>query len=409
MFVSTLIRGETRSTDNVSIPINYETGETSVFRSTVGKNVTEASALGIPAFAQAVKLISGTIGHLPLHYFKVDPTGEKVRATGDRLYRILHDRPNSVHTKFFFFNWLVSRLLIDGRAVALIMRDRRGVNGIIPLQWSKMKVTQSIVGKSLVRAYKYDEKVTYKASEILDFVLLPQADGCKHHAPIDLHRNAIGSIIAAEEYASALFEGGGVPPLKFTGTYSSAQSKDKAHDEVVESLKAGRNRNRNIVQIPTGYDLTPIGIDPAKQQLIEARQFQIAEVARIFNVPPALLHDLTHGTYSNVESQNLAYAQHTITPLIELIEQEMNLKLFDEHSAGESVEFNMDGLQRGALLDRMEAMTKAVFGTLLTPNEARALDNRPAKAGGDDLLIQSAMTKLGNGPIVAADDGAADK
>jgi hypothetical protein len=46
----------------------------------------------------------------------------------------------------------------------------------------------------------------------------------------------------------------------------------------------------------------------------------------------------------------------------------------------------------------MEGMTKAVQNALLTPNEGRALDNRPPLPNGDDLLIQGATVPLGSQP-----------
>jgi hypothetical protein len=49
---------------------------------------------------------------------------------------------------------------------------------------------------------------------------------------------------------------------------------------------------------------------------------------------------------------------------------------------------------RGDLKTRIEAIAKAVNSGLLTPNEGRALDNRPPMDGGDVLLIQGATVPL---------------
>jgi HK97 family phage portal protein len=133
--------------------------------------------------------------------------------------------------------------------------------------------------------------------------------------------------------------------------------------------------------------------------MIELRRFQISEASRIFNVAPALLFDLSTGTYSNVEQQSLSFATQTITPLVKLIEQELNLKLFGgnpntRQNTVNYVEFNVDALVRGDLKSRMEALARSVNAALLTPDEARALDNRPAMPGGDRLYIQGATVPL---------------
>ena len=79
---------------------------------------------------------------------------------------------------------------------------------------------------------------------------------------------------------------------------------------------------------------------------------------------------------------------------MKLIEQELNLKLFGKRNTSNFVEFNIDALVRGDLKSRMEALVRSVFGSIRTPNEARALDNLPPLPGGDQLYIQGATVPL---------------
>lgn len=43
-------------------------------------------------------------------------------------------------------------------------------------------------------------------------------------------------------------------------------------------------------------------------------------------------------------------------------------------------------------------LAQGIQNALLTPNEGRALDNRPPLDGGDDLLIQGATVPIGQQP-----------
>jgi hypothetical protein len=72
----------------------------------------------------------------------------------------------------------------------------------------------------------------------------------------------------------------------------------------------------------------------------------------------------------------------------------LNLKLFGRKNAGRHAEHNLDGLLRGDLVARMGALSQSVQNGLLTPNEGRALDNRPPMDGGDGLFIQGATVPL---------------
>jgi HK97 family phage portal protein len=394
--------GERRSLENpsrsLSDPANwFDTGR----KSASGINVTEESALGVPAIWQAINLIAGTIGHLPLHLYKVDKNGQPTKDTKNTLYTLLHDRANDVHSKSVFFKMLVWRALAGskGRGLALITKNVAGrVAGFIPLDETAVTIEQTIEAGRLVRTYTIGSN-TYAASDIFDLAPVLKANGKDAYAPLEVHRNAIGAMIAAEEYATELFANGGVPPLVLSGPpASSPGANDRASDQITEALRIGKNRNRKVLAVPQSFELKNLGFDPSKQQLIELRRFQVSESSRIFNVAPAMLHDLTTGTYSNVEQQNLNFAQQTILPLVKMIEQELNLKLFGVRNTTNYVEFNVDALVRGDLLSRMEALARAVNSALLTPNEARALDNREAKPHGDKLYMQSATTALGSTP-----------
>lgn len=390
---------ETRSTslDNPRVSLSdpiafgelFGSGET-----VTGENVNEDTALGVAAIWQAVNCIAGTIAHLPLHLYTRDKDGILSKKTKDPLYRVVHDRANDVHTKFVFWKWVATRLEISGRALALIVRDKaERVVGLLPLDHREVTIKQARRSGRLVQTYTY-AGVTYAATDVLDFAKNLKADGHTHYDPISYNRNVIAQIIAAEKFSSTLFANGGVPPLTLTGPAMSPASAERANNDIEASLRGNRSRHRKILPIPTGFTLEPIAIDPSKQQLIELRKWQISEVSRIFNIAPAMLHDLTTGTYSNVEQQNLSFAQHTIAPIIALIEQELNAKLFSDRNKNDFVEFNMDGLQRGDFLSRMEGLSRAVNSALYTPNEARAYLNMPSRDGGDVLMIQGATVPI---------------
>jgi HK97 family phage portal protein len=335
-----------------------------------------------------------TLSTLPLHLFK--KTGdEREKATGDPLYAILKDRPNAIHSKPAFWRWAVTRLMLHGRAIILIVRNRAGkVTSLIPLDAANVKIEQKIRNGDLVRTYRVGS-VTYDSNDVLDFALHLKADGVEAYNPLTVHRDAIGLIIAVERYAATLFGGDGVPPLSLTvPAGSSPRGQEKGANEISELLKMARNKNRKIIPVLPGFELKQIGFDPSKNQLVELRQFQIAEVARIFNVAPALLYDLSNGTFSNFSQQALMFATNTIAPIVKLIEAELNQKLFGARNTANFAEFDMGGLLRGDITTRYEAYDKAIKSGFLTPNEARAHENRAPIAGGDEGFIQGAMVTL---------------
>jgi HK97 family phage portal protein len=184
----------------------------------------------------------------------------------------------------------------------------------------------------------------------------------------------------------------------------------RAMTDIGRAIDGAKASDKPIFPMPPGHTLTQVGFDPEKGQMTDARRFQIEEIARIYGLPPIFLQDLTHGTFSNSEQQDLHLVKHTISQWVQALEEEMNLKLFGQRNGGRYVEHNVDGLLRGDFKTRMEGLAIGVQNSLISPDEGRALENRPAKGGNaDKLLIQGATVPLDSQPITpATQNGGAD-
>jgi HK97 family phage portal protein len=223
-----------------------------------------------------------------------------------------------------------------------------------------------------------------------------KADGLTAYSPLVHCAETIQIALAMRKYGAKFFAGGGVPPLGLYGpTPTGPEAMRRAMADVQRAIDAARESNVPIVNLPPGYELKPIGFEPEKGQMTDARRFEVEEIARIYNIPPAFLQDLTHGTFSNTEQQDLQLVKHLIAHWAQALEQEMNLKF---GQTNRYVEHNLDGLMRGDLLSRMQAHGQAVQNAIRTPNEVRALENLPPLPSGDDLLIQGATVPLGTQP-----------
>ena len=213
--------------------------------------------------------------------------------------------------------------------------------------------------------------------------------------PISQNKDVIGMAISATRYGSKAFQSGGIPPAVLIGPFSSGAAAARASEDVAAATMKLAKEGRPIMALPLGHDLKSIGLDPEKMQLLELQQFSIEQIARIYSLPPVFLQDLTHGTFSNTEQQDLHFVKHTVKRWVEQFEQEMNLKFFGRGSDF-YVEFNVDGLLRGDFKTRMEAYATSIQNGIRTPNEVRAIENLDSKENADALLIQGATVPLGS-------------
>ena len=140
--------------------------------------------------------------------------------------------------------------------------------------------------------------------------------------------------------------------------------------------------------LPAGFKYERIALSPDEAQNIEARKMSAQDIARIYNVPPALIGLDGNLTYSNTEQAGIFFARHTILPIARRIEQEVENKLLTPAQRSQYfVRFNIDELMRGDIKTRADYYNTMLQAGALTPNEVRAAEHLPTMQGGDTLRV----------------------
>jgi HK97 family phage portal protein len=355
---------------------------------------TTDKALTVPAVASAVAFLSRSMANLPLHAYRDlggDRGSEKV---GGSLQRMLNEAPNPQWTSFGMRQYFWQQVFTEGRGLAWIERAARDATYLWPLDATKTTVRRD----GMRKVYTYNGK-DYDGADVIDVPFMLKSDQLSVRSPLVLGGGTIAVALAMRDYSGGFFAGGGVPPLALEGPMpAGADALKRAQADVKRSIDGAKKRGEAIMPIPAGYTLKPIGFDPDKGQMTDAMRFIVEEIARLFNLPPVFLQDLTRGTFSNTEQQDLQLVKHLISHWAKALEEELNLKLFGPTSNRRYCEHNLDGLMRGDFKTRMEGLALGVNSALLTPEEARALDNRPTKPGADKLYIQGATVPIGSQP-----------
>lgn len=369
--------------------------------------ITIDRALTVPAVAAAVTFLSGSMANLPLQAFRIkDGAPERIKGGVDAT---LNEAPNEEWTSFGWRRYFWQQVFTGGRGLSWIERNGGNIAGIWPMDPSNTKVKR--VG---ARKYYSFGGQDYPAADVIDVPFLLKRDQISVYSPIMMGAKAIQLAIAMGDYASGFFAGGGVPPLALVGPMPAGpEAVKRAQGDIKRAIDSAKSTGDPVFPIPLGYELKPVGFDPAKGQMTEARLFQITEIARIYNLPPVFLQDLSRGTFANVEQQDLHLVKHLISQWAKAFEEEINLKVFGRKNGGRFAEHNLDALMRGDFKSRIEALARGIQTSLYTPDEARALEGRKPIKNGDVGYMQGATVPLGTQPTLpkpASDpaDGAQD-
>lgn len=388
-------KSEKRSLENPRVNLSDVAGIAGMFNYNMPlAPVSMDRALGIPAVWSAVNVIADTFAGLPLQLFKRKGDSRELDKK-DGLYAILHDAPNESMHSFGWRKLLMTTVLTRGRSFTFIERNKLGrVMNLLLLDAAKVTVERKN-GKVFYRYIENGKETIYAAREIIDISFMMQSDGVRHYSPLAVLASSLALSVALEEYGARFFQNGGVPPMQLTGPFASPGAAGRASYDVQKNVFEAGQLKKNILAIPDGHELKAIGVDPEKSQMESARRFQIEEAARMYQIPPSFLQDLTHGTFTNSEQQALHFEKFTMHHWVRQAEMELNLKLFGRGDGNRFVEFNLDGLLRGDYKTRMEGYATAIQNGINSPNEIRGIENWPAHPNGNDLLIQSATVPLG--------------
>jgi len=350
-------------------------------------------ALTLTSVWNAIRLLSESVSSLPITVYKKENNGDKVEDVNNRIYNLIKFKPNNFQNKITFFEYVMFSVLTDGNAYVQIVRD----NSANPVQLIPLNPSNvNIFIKENELFYQMDGGSVLDSADVLHIKLITD-NGIEGLSPIDQCAKAINWNLSIEEFGSTFFKNGAKP--------SSVLSTDRALSETaIERLKNSFNSSyaklkssNSTIILEEGLTFKPISISPEQAQFLASRQFGIEEIARIFNIPPHMLKDLSKSSFNNIEMQSQEYVTYTLMPYLTRIEQEMNLKLFRTNELGKTfVEFNVNGLLRGDVKTRNEAYKTAIQNGYMSINEVRQKENLNSIEGGDQHFIQMNMTTIEN-------------
>jgi hypothetical protein len=137
-----------------------------------------------------------------------------------------------------------------------------------------------------------------------------------------------------------------------------------------------------------GLDAKRIGLTAQESQYIEARAFQIADIARIFRYPDVLLGSMgkssKSSTYASAEQFFESYTKHTLRPWAVRIEQTVHRDLLTtKEQAKYFVKHDFSQLLRADTAGRYATYATGIASGFLSPAEVRREENKSFVPGLD--------------------------
>lgn len=355
-----------------------------------GVRVTEETALRLSAVSASVMLIADTISTLPLDQF--------FRADGQRLPFRPRDRwverPSLTLPRTTFWQQVVVSLLLDGNAFVRITRDGRGLI-------EDLTVLNPTMVEVLDDGYRVNGDMFLPRLEVLHVTEMMLPGERRGTSRIKQAKDTLGLGLALEEYAGRFFGNGAYAGVVLEVPHELTKEQSDEIQQAWEAKHKGLSRSHRPAVLMNGMKATQLTVNPADSQMLDQRRFAVEEVCRLFRVPPFMLGITDRGSmsYNSVEQQMLFFAQSTILPRVEALEDAFSRLLINERSF---IKFNLSSLVRADLATRTEAYSKALLAGYMSVNEVRALEDMRSVDSGDGHRVPLQNIAVEDTPTITA-------
>lgn len=390
-------------------------------RTKAGVPVSEFTALNLPVVYACVNRIANPVARFPLKIMRKTDAGGAVEVLDHPLSVRLGTRPNDFMSSRTLRKTVQAQALLWGNGYCEIERNGRGQGvGLWPLLADRTRPVRD--GDRLFYGTNIGGRRVEIDQEDVIHIMDQSTDGYVGLSQIAMARQAIGMGLAMEEFGAKFFandaKSGGflLHPGKLSATAhqnlkgpNGEKRADPSNPASRLEAQGGLDNAHRVKVLEEGMKFVTTTIPPEDAQFLGSREFQIAEVARIYDVPLVLLqsHEKSTSWGSGIEQLMIGFVRQTIDPWVDAWEQELNWKLFteEEKAKGYYVKFNMNAFLRGDMKARA-AFYKELFSVAgISPNMICALEDiEPAGPDGDHRFVGAGFTTLDraiHAPVVA--------
>jgi HK97 family phage portal protein len=325
--------------------------------------VTADSALRLSSVWACVNLLANTISTLPLDVFRGD---EEIPVPP------LLASPAAGWTLEQWLWALMQSLLLRGNSYGLVTArsgPRLTPSQVEPVNPDLMSVNVELDGSV---TYRWKGRVL-DPSDVWHVAAFRPAGSPVGLSPVAFAAETVGLGLAVQRFGRAFFADGAMPSGILSAEHITQEGIELAR---VKLDRATHGRRQPLIVSGGGageVKWQSLSVNPNESQFIDSRKLGVSEIARTFGLPPEMIGGEAGNslTYTNVESQGMHFAQHSILPWAIRLESAISTLL----PRGQTVKFNLDGLRRADTKSRYEAHQIALASGFMTVDEVRELED----------------------------------
>lgn len=366
-----------------------------------GNRSRRKSAINEATYYTCLRMMSESLGKIPLHLYQVNDAGTK--RIGNMKQLLLRPNPNMPATTFW--STVETSRVHFGNAYVYINRTGKGIKDLWILHPDNVEIVidkAGIFGNQNGVWYKFTnpdtgEQHTFHSDQIMHFKMSVSSDGIVGIGVRDRLEMMIDGALASQEFMTTLNKEGlsARAVLQYTGDLSG--KSESALLEEINKRATGANNAGKIFPLGPGMQIQPLNIKLTDAQFMELRKLNALQIAAAIGIKPNQLNDYEKSSYANSELQNLAFYTDTLLYVIKHYEEEITYKLLTETELTKDYEFrfNVSVILRTDQKTQAEILDGAINNGRMTSNEARRLTDMEDHPDGDKLVMNGNYIPLG--------------
>jgi HK97 family phage portal protein len=329
---------------------------------------TRHDAMSVPAVARARNLVAGTIASMPLEMFVTDVSTQERRQAQPMPWV---EQPQVDIPRMTTLAYTVDSLWFYGRAYWQVTEVYQEDGRPRRFQWvDPLDITfDTDLDTGLVTRY-YRRLVPTPRSGVGSLVVFTSIDegllvraGQTIKTCIELEKSALDF---ARNPAPSI-------TLKNTGM-------DLPADQVQNLLDRWRESRRQtggaVAYLSAAMDMDSVGFSPKDLALVDARTFQVLEIARATGLPAGLLSaDVGSMTYQSVQAERRGLVDLALQPYMSAIEQRLSMD--DVTPRGTTLMFTPNDFLRATPIEEAQLLSVLLDREVITIDEARRRIGEP--------------------------------
>ncbi|MFT7830045.1 phage portal protein [Priestia megaterium] len=393
---------EKRAMNDIQDTTTVETNQAFSLDSLLNTNaVTEEKVMKIPTAKACVDLITSTIASMPVYLYKEAKDGSIERVNDNRI-KLLNHEANDYLNGYNLKKYMAKDFVLHGATYVSIIEAANTILELHPLPARSVVINKKVqdgyrtVGAEIVLSNSESgalNQVSRAPKKFKPYELMiatqESHDGLAGKGVIVYGQDIFNQALSEMEYTSNLYERGALPLGLLKAKSRLNEQQSNALRDAWQKLYGGIRNSAKTVVLQEGMEYQALSMNPNEIQMDATRKNTNSEICKLFGVSESMVNAKQGKQYDSVSKNNEEFLKKTLTPIISAIESAMDraLLLEKEKKKGYFFRFDTTELIRANEKERVETLTAAINGKLLTVNEARNKYDLPSM--NDDMLLLS--------------------